>query len=361
MKTLSNKELREIIQSGHINLLIGAGCSLPYLSALSDIELRMNDDATRRAAQTDYYKIIRKSKTVIDPDAETDPGEKRKFQDTLDTYDDFTKFWAEAISKRSLNIINKQVNIFTTNFDVFVEDACERIGVPYNDGFSGQLMPKFSVSNFNRIQKYKSLQFDNTSDVPLFNIIKLHGSLSWKAKDEEIIYSDGSHVANDLDTKTDDEFDDDYKKIAVINPNAEKHFETVLDTNYASLLRKFTLELEKENSVLFIYGFSLADRHIRDLLYNVMKSNPTLVVVYFAYSPYDEAVDDKEEAKNPNLYIIAPEAGAKQPFKDAVKLMYKALFNDDEEFVIEPEAVEQQGEPEPSTGEETEAQQDEQE
>lgn len=331
MKTLNNKELREIIQSGHINLLIGSGCSLPYLSTLIDIEKLMNEESTREQAQKEYYQIIRKSKAVIDDSLETNVDEKAKLITVRKNYDDFIGFWTEAISTRSLNIINKQVNLFTTNFDMFVEDACERLNVPYNDGFAGQLKPKFSVGNFNKIQKYKSLQFDNTSDIPLFNIVKLHGSLSWQTKDSDVVYSDGSHISDNLDTKSGEEFNIDYQsQLAVINPNAEKHFETVMDTNYASMLRKFTLELEKENSVLFVFGFSLADKHIKDLLYNVMKSNPTLVVIYIAHSPYDEIIDDKEEAKNTNLYIIAPKTGSKIPFNEATVRMRKVLFSEED-------------------------------
>src|SRR3990167_5952012 len=250
MKTISKKELREIIQSGHLNLLVGSGCSLDYLTTLLDIENRMNEESTRKAAQKDYYKLIKKSKAILNGDLETDSGEKGKLDTTKKNYDSFLGFWAETISKRSLHIVNKQVNIFTTNFDLFIEDSCERLGIPYNDGFAGQIAPNFSVANFNKIQRYKSLQFDNTSDIPLFNIIKLHGSVSWQMKDEKIVYSNGTHIANDLGDKKGNDFDEGYKQIAVINPNAEKHFETVLDTNYASMLRKFTLELEKENSVL---------------------------------------------------------------------------------------------------------------
>ncbi len=308
MKKIDNKEFKEIIQSGHINLLIGSGCSLDYLTTLNDIENRMNDDTVKELAQKDYYKLINRSKSVLDESLETGATEKSKLSQTKKNYDSFLTFWANTISSRSLHIVNKQVNIFTTNFDMFMEDSCERLGIPYNDGFSGQINPVFSVSNFNKVQRYKSLQFDNTSDVPLFNIIKLHGSVSWKEKEGKIVYSSGNHIQGDLGTKTGTDFEDGYKKIAVINPNAEKHFETVLDTNYASMLRKFTLELEKENSVLIIIGFSLADKHIKNLLYGVMKSNPTLVVIFFSYSQYDEVVDKHDEKKNPNLFIISPEA-----------------------------------------------------
>lgn len=307
MKKINQVALKEIIQSGHINLLIGSGCSLDYLTTLNDIENRMNVEESREQAQKDYFKQIKKSKAVLDESRETENDEKSKLSTTKRNYDSFLEFWANTISSRSLHIVNKQVNIFTTNFDMFMEDSCERLSIPYNDGFAGQIKPTFSVANFNKIQRYKSLQFDNTSDIPLFNIIKLHGSVSWQARDGKIVYSDGTHIENNLEEKTGNEFDEGYKKVAVINPNAEKHFETVLDTNYASMLRKFTLELEKENSVLFLVGFSLADKHIRNLLYGVMKSNPTLVIIYFSYSQYDETTDKLEEKKNPNLYIISPE------------------------------------------------------
>jgi len=328
MKTINNKELKEFIQSGHISLLIGSGCSLDYLSTLNDIESRMNDETTKEAAQKDYYKLIRKSKAALDDSHETDEAGKAKLIQTQQNYDAFLGFWADTIAKRSLHIVNKQVNIFTTNFDMFTEASCERLGIPYNDGFAGQIAPTFGVANFNKVQKYKSLQFDNTSDIPLFNIIKLHGSLSWQAKDEKVIYSDGKHIADDLDAKKGADFDEGYKQIAVINPNAEKHFETVLDTNYASMLRKFTLELEKENSVLLIFGFSLADKHIKDLLYGVMRTNPTLVVVYFSYSQYDEATDKLAEKKNPNLYIISPEPSF--TFEKATGYISKVFNGEDE-------------------------------
>ncbi|EKE13921.1 MAG: hypothetical protein ACD_12C00750G0003 [uncultured bacterium] len=307
MKKIDKKELKEIIQSGHINLLIGAGCSLDYLTTLNDIENRMNVEATKEQAQKDYYKLMKKSKSVLNDSLETDSTEKGELTKTKQNYDSFLGFWANTISSRSLHIVNKQVNVFTTNFDMFMEDSCERLGIPYNDGFAGQINPSFSVANFNKIQRYKSLQFDNTSDIPLFNIIKLHGSVSWQTKNEMIIYSNGTHIADDLGDKTGDDFNKEYKKIAVINPNAEKHIETVLNTNYAAMLRKFTLELEKENSILIIIGFSLEDKHIKNLLYGVMKTNPTLIVIYFSYSQYIEATHKLEENKNSNMYVISSE------------------------------------------------------
>lgn len=307
MKKITNKELKEIIQSAHINLLIWSGCSTDYLSTLTNIEEKMNIEDTREEAQKDYYKLIKKSKAVLDESLELDVHEKVKLAKTKQNYDSFLGFWANTISSRSLNIVNKQVNIFTTNFDIFMEESCERLDIPYNDGFAGQINATFSVTNFNKIQKYKSLQFDNTSDIPLMNIIKLHGSLSWEEKNDKICYSNGSHIANDLESQSGKDFEEGYKKISLINPNAEKHFETVMNINFAAMLRKFTLELEKENSILLIIWFSLEDKHIKNLLYGVLKSNPTLIVIYFSYSKYDELLDKLQEKNHNNLYVIYPE------------------------------------------------------
>ena len=329
-KELDQKEIKEIIQSGHLNFLIGSGCSRNYLSVLGDIENRMNEDKDKEIAQKEYYNLIKKSKSVLNKNFESNSEKLNELSKTKETYDAFFSFWSEIISKRSLPLVSKQLNIFTTNFDMFMEDACERLSIPYNDGFSGRIKPTFDVANFNKIQKYKSLQFDNTSDIPLFNIIKLHGSISWLKNKEskEIVYSDGSHISNDLDTKTGKEFVDGYEKIAVINPNAEKHFETVMDINYAAMLRKFVLELEKENSILMIFGFSMNDVHIRDLLYSAMKSNPTLIVLYFSYDQYDEKNDPLKKREYSNLHIISPKK--KFSFNESIEYFVK-IFNKSEE------------------------------
>lgn len=50
------------------------------------------------------------------------------------------------------------------------------------------------------------------------------------------------------------------------------------------MLRLYANELEKENSVLFIMGFSMADEHIRDITFRAINSNPTLKVFICSYT-----------------------------------------------------------------------------
>jgi hypothetical protein len=42
-------------------------------------------------------------------------------------------------------------------------------------------------------------------------------------------------------------------------------------------------ELEKENGVLFVMGFSFADEHIRELTLRVANTNPTSIIYIFVY------------------------------------------------------------------------------
>jgi len=116
MKKIDNKELKEIIQSGHINLLVGSGCSLDYLTTLKDIEDRMNVEETKEQAQKDYYTLMKKSKSVLNESFETETAEKKNLTKTRKNYDSFLGFWANTISSRSLHIVNKQVNICKREF-----------------------------------------------------------------------------------------------------------------------------------------------------------------------------------------------------------------------------------------------------
>lgn len=306
-KSILPKNIKTKIANGHINMLLGAGCSTPFIETLNNIEDEMNsgDDDTKKKAREDYYELIQTSLKITEGNILD--KEVENFNCSKKNYEDFITFWYEKISQRELNIINKQINIFTTNFDMFLEKTCEDLEMPYNDGFSGRINPTFSIENFNKIQKFKSLQFDNTSDIPIFNIIKLHGSVSWMQKEkkekEKIYFSTGKHIA-DL-SERDITLDKKFEKIQVINPNSKKHTETVLHTTYASLLRRFTLELEKENSLLIVIGCSLKDTHIHTQINAVLRSNPTLTILFFSYEPYSkEEHSYLNEESFPNFFVL---------------------------------------------------------
>jgi SIR2-like domain len=101
-----------------------------------------------------------------------------------------------------------------------------------------------------------------------------------------------------------------YSQLPIVNPTKAKFQQTVLNQNYYDLLRVFSNDLEKENSVLFLIGFSCRDEHIRELLVRAAQTNPTLQIFVFAYKP--PAIAEFEDrfagyqTSNGNIRIIGP-------------------------------------------------------
>lgn len=223
----------------------------------------------------------------------------------------------KLILERETTILNKQVNIFTTNIDPFFEKTLEDLFIDYNDGFSGRLNPTFSLSNFKKSVFQRSLHFDHKSEIPIFNILKVHGSLTWKyetsktGEDRKILLSSKlDHFDSKLLKRTGKRFTDDYKeKILVVNPESAKFSETVLNKYYYELLRSYSSELERVNSVLFVIGFSMTDQHIKEITKRVAKSNPTLRIFIFLHSKEKrkEMEDKMEILKFPNITIVLNE------------------------------------------------------
>jgi hypothetical protein len=82
----------------------------------------------------------------------------------------------------------------------------------------------------------------------------------------------------------------EYEKLQIVNPTKEKFKHTTFNKTYYEMLRMYANELEKENSILYIIGFSMADEHIRDITFRAIKSNPTLKVFICSYTEHAEDI-----------------------------------------------------------------------
>jgi len=244
--------------------------------------------------------------------------------------------------KRKVTLLSKEINLFTTNIDIFLDKALEDLSLEYNDGFNGRFRPTFSLSNFKTSRFKKSLHFDKTAELPVFNLLKLHGSLSWEIRDGSVTFSiDLNHVkeveklklspdhvvtvpvdatigtlltaaATKKSDATTDAFLQSYDKLLiVVNPTKEKFKHTLMNQTYYELLRLYNNELEKENTVLFVMGFSFADEHIREITLRAANSNPTLMIYIVAYSSDAKAEIEKHFSRNAvrnnNVHFIAPD------------------------------------------------------
>jgi hypothetical protein len=123
-------------------------------------------------------------------------------------------------------------------------------------------------------------------------------------------------------------FLNEYRKIPVVNPTKEKFKETVLDLNYYELLRYYSNELEKENTILFVLGFSMADEHIRKMTIRLAESNPTLLIIIVAYD--DGSKENIQKTMNVgdifgNIKYISPKEGEKLDFENINEKIFKQI------------------------------------
>lgn len=340
-------KLKDVIQDGNINFLIGSGLSLPYLSSLGNIEDLLTDldkrtdldDAKKNIVRASLYKrycekVIFKNIQVLEDDGGA--------MSVMDNYKKFLTLINSILLNRKNPILSKQINLFTTNVDIFLEKSLEAIKLEYSDGFSGRFIPTFNLSNFRRSVSRKSLQYDNVSEIPVFNLLKLHGSLTWELHNHadekgikfctnlghvrKVKEQDISSITEALPNQTLEElitqsggkrlsssindFLTSYQDFPIINPTKDKFKQTLLNQIHYELLRMYANELEKENSVLFVMGFSFADEHIREITLRVADSNPTLMIYIVAHSSSSvEGYESKlgiTDAKNKNIKLIIP-------------------------------------------------------
>ena len=374
----NKNHIKFVFQDCNINFLIGSGLSSPFFLTLGKIEEWLTDLQNAKAdlfINVKQYKFIKASLynayfevamqgnlDILNFDEEVseyleilrrDTLEEKNFKklnNTLLTYIEFLNTLNHILYERRSNTVSKQVNLFTSNIDIFLEKTLEYLDLHFNDGFNGIFKKKFSLSNFKKSLYQKSLQYDNISEIPVFNLLKVHGSVTWKMISENIQFSRLGYVKRIAELKEKGEFEfieiiklnnekwesdkedltlndiiglaedfDDipdlskflrlYEKLQIINPTKEKFKDTTFNKTYYELLRLYANELEKENTILFVMGFSMADEHIREITIRALKSNPTLKVFFVAFKKSDtEKLNDYlENRPYHNLEILAPE------------------------------------------------------
>ena len=359
--------LRNFIQSSNINFLYGSGISRPYLATLGNIEkwLTMlaedaSDEPYKEVIEASLYKAY--CDGVILKNSSLFYSTNKDFLETKSAYADFFSICNELMNKRNSQLLSKQINLFTTNIDLLVEETLSKSGIELNDGFRGTIKPVYNESNFQISLSKASMQFHKQSEVPMFNLIKVHGAVNWIEQDGVIISDtfpmwkieqalkkiDKDYFVElqnvDKKDKTFDEVktgaddialmlpDDVYKdffaaynQIVMINPTKEKFKTSVLDYHFYELMRIYSNALERENSILFVMGFSFADEHIAQITKRAADTNPTLQVIVFAYSEKDEEgykknLQIEHGCSNNNILILTP-----TKFKELNKEKYSGL------------------------------------
>lgn len=205
---------------------------------------------------------------------------------------DLYKNFYERISQMSKRI--SPINVFTTNYDLFNESALDELRFPYNNGFMGVTTRRFVPASFDySFVENMNLKRDSWEPVAsYFNLIKLHGSISWTKKDEEVYELLNGDVGKG--------------QRMMIYPSPLKDRSTLM-TPYSDLFRVMENRLVKRNAVLIVIGYSFGDDHINRLIYNALES-PSFRLIVLNDS---EAVKRLASERNPRITVAYSESGEK--------------------------------------------------
>lgn len=300
-KNIIEERIQKLLAFSNINVLIGSGFSLPILKTLANIEKRMTKSIIDRD-KTEEYKAKREFF-----DNSIFPLYKLKIDDPrLDDKKRFIKLLVDIINIRDSASANKIINIFTTNYDNIIEISLENSNINYIDGFAGRTNPIFSTKNYGKSIGKINLLTRRIKEEASVNLYKIHGSLYWKNKNNDIVFEDYNNRLESINNcKKQNEFLEAYdNNLLIVNPEENKYNSTVMNLNYYDQLRIFTNELESNNTILITYGFSFDDLHIYKQVENALYANQTLILLLFPFSN-DDLIKFKDKFKdNNNVYCF---------------------------------------------------------
>lgn len=170
------------------------------------------------------------------------------------------------------------VELFTTNYDLLMEQALEDLEVPYFDGFVGAKRSFFDL---------RALE-DNLIPKHWSRLWKIHGSINWyqevmvgqkKVYRSSEIKKDASHL---------------------IYPSHLKYEES-RKMPYLALIDQLNRFIRRKSSLLILSGYSFNDGHLNDTIVNALKANPTAMVLGLMFESYK----DNESERYPDAYRLA--------------------------------------------------------
>lgn len=265
------KQLRYFAMTKRLNFLIGSGTSVPAIPLMSFFKSKDISDEEANNLLSDKVKEV--SKKVIEDISNANDEENIKA--VLKRYSEFIKVILQLLYHANSRQVTKNINIFTTNYDLFIEKSLDELmkyeSFVFNDGSNGYFNRILDSANYNKSVAYRGLNDSYLNELPTLSLIKPHGSMNWEREQEDNILIRQSVVENPV----------------VVKPTGLEGQETFLNNHFHDMLRVFQFELDKPQSILIVIGFSFQDKHIAKMLNRSLK-NPELNVFIFCYSESDK-------------------------------------------------------------------------
>ncbi len=183
--------------------------------------------------------------------------------------------WVDAVRRAT------PIEIFTTNYDLLMEQAFEDRSVTYFDGFTGARNPFFDL---------RALEEDQLP--PRWaRLWKLHGSINWYQIAGKGVFR--GTVNSDMASKH------------VIHPSHLKYEES-RRLPYLAMMDRFRAFLRQPTPTLVLCGYSFRDDHINEVIVQGLQSTQTSIafaLLYGSITEYPQAIE--LALKRPNLSLLA--------------------------------------------------------
>lgn len=286
------EEIRELSVSKSLNILIGSGCSVGdkiglmsqyWQEAKEENPGASEEQITESGNKKLLDAVIKASEEILKY-----PADFQKVKGNEDkVYTSYCEFVLELVNlleRSNSRQTPKNVNIFTTNYDLYIEKSVDSISriknFVFNDGTKGYFERILDGSSYNRLVSYKGLSDNYIDEIPSISLIKPHGSVNWK----KIHAPDSDNYSVSITNYVNKEKD----KQIFVPPTGYESQDTFLNNHFHEMLRIFQMELDKPQSVLLVVGFSFQDEHIAKMVTRALK-NPELKSYIFCYSNDNES------------------------------------------------------------------------
>lgn len=175
------------------------------------------------------------------------------------------------------------LEIFTVNYDLLLETALEEHGVPYFDGFVGNLRARF------RTDLVEAPLGDPGGYVAsrFVRLWKLHGSVNWvRSGDDQIVRT--GQPAEDLP--------------AAIYPSDAKYEES-RRVPFLVLQDRLRRALHQPETIVLVSGFSFADDHLNEMLFDAAIRRERSEFVVFTYDDIGDVLSERA-TRSPNIQVV---------------------------------------------------------
>ena len=200
----------------------------------------------------------------------------------------------------------ERLNLYTTNYDRYIEAGADVAGLRLIDRFVGTLAPVFRASRLDIDLHYNppGIRGEPRYLEGVARFTKLHGSIDWIDSDgairrfalpfgsrdvEPFLSASGTKAADALQL--------------MIYPNAAKDRETSYFP-YVELFRDLATTVCRPNSTLICYGHSLGDEHINRVIEDMLTIPSTHLVVIAYGDPLGRIMGTYEKLGRPDQVTL---------------------------------------------------------